>query len=116
MAVRFKNFTKPSFIRTKKQLAREMMKVGLMIEREAKESMGGGGLPHRPSSPGEPPHVDTGRLRSSITTAQTIGTVIIIVRVGTNVRYGLYLELGTRHIQSRPWLRPAFMRIAGQLN
>jgi hypothetical protein len=28
-------------------------------------------------------------------------------RVGTNIKYGLYLELGTRSMSARPWLRRA---------
>ena len=30
--------------------------------------------------------------------------------VGTDVNYGMYLELGTRRMQPRPFLRPALMR------
>jgi HK97 gp10 family phage protein len=54
--------------------------------------------------------VDTGRLRSSITyevqTEQGVGGQVIRARVGTNVRYAPYLELGTSRMVARPYLRP----------
>lgn len=82
----------------------------LICEREAKESMKGGGSPHTPSRPGEPPHVDTGRLRASITHEIDRSFFNIIGRVGTNVDYGRDLELGTSKMLPRPWLRPAMRR------
>lgn len=84
---------------------------GLEIEREAKLSMKGGGTPHVPSKPGEPPHVDTGRLRASISTITDVGSEQVVTRVGTNVRSGRELELGTSRIKPRPWLRPAFNKV-----
>lgn len=75
-----------------------------------------------PSKPGEPPHVDTGRLRQSIfwnLHADGRG-----VRIGTNVKYGKWLEEGTRHMAPRPYLRPSLnesramikMILGGQLD
>jgi phage gpG-like protein len=56
------------------------------------------------SAPGEPPRKQTGRLRASVT-YEVSG---LEARVGTNVKYGKYLELGTkRGISPRPWLRRA---------
>ena len=62
-----------------------------------------------PSAPGEPPHVQTGRLRASIT--HDIAADGLSGRVGTNVKYGLYLEKGAPSInlQARPWLLRALM-------
>lgn len=85
---------------------------------------------HYPSESGHPPAVDTGRLRASITFQTSNGTksdfkpaktskntdpvgkptagpTQAVCIVGTNVKYGKYLELGTRHIRPRPFLRPA---------
>ena len=56
-----------------------------------------------PSAPGEPPRKQTGRLRASVTWEQEN----ITARVGSNVKYARYLELGTRLMQARPWLRRA---------
>ena len=48
--------------------------------------------------------VDTGRLRNSITHQQYYENTEII---GTNVEYAPYVELGTRKMAARPYLRPA---------
>jgi hypothetical protein len=56
-----------------------------------------------PSSPGEPPHVQTGRLRASA--AWEIDG--LIGRVGSNLKYLVWLELGTTHMAARPSLRRA---------
>ena len=61
-----------------------------------------------PSQPGEPPRVQFGRLRGSI--AWEMATRFI-ARVGTNVKYGRWLELGTKFVQSRPWLRRALVEM-----
>ena len=56
-----------------------------------------------PSAPGEPPHKQTGRLQSSITSERED----LVARAGTNVTYGRSLELGTSRMAPRPWLRRA---------
>ena len=58
------------------------------------------------SKPGEPPRKQTGRLRGSVT--YEVDESKPEGRVGTNVKYGKHLELGTkRGILPRPWLRRA---------
>lgn len=47
--------------------------------------------------------VDTGNLRGSIS-RQIKGNTAI---VGSNVEYAEHVEYGTRHMQSRPYMRPA---------
>ena len=47
--------------------------------------------------------VDTGRLRGSITHAVDDDSAII----GTDVEYGVYVEMGTYKMQARPFLRNA---------
>lgn len=49
--------------------------------------------------------VDTGRLRNSIT--HQMGSEGRSVYIGTNVEYAPHVELGTRHQQAQPFLRPA---------
>lgn len=59
---------------------------------------------HQASAPGDPPAVDTGRLRQSIVALKIEPGRW---RVGTNLEYALYLEFGTRRIAPRPFMRPA---------
>ena len=105
---------------TEAALARAAKKSALLVERDAKilvsrpgptkthgegESVGGETI--RASAPGEPPRKRLGLLRSSIGSekANDSGT---IMRVGTNLDYGFFLEFGTkRGLAPRPWLRPA---------
>ena len=118
-----------------------LKRCGALLEREIKLSMKPGtgreyirgNIVHRASAPGEPPAVDTGRLRASITynwsgsgrgrapienpagTSKpsdgvgepSAGRNEVVVVVGTNVWYGRDLELGTSKIKPRPFLRPA---------
>ncbi len=49
--------------------------------------------------------VDTGRLRNSITHVARPSEKAVYI--GTNVEYGPYVELGTRYMKARPYLRPA---------
>ena len=61
---------------------------------------------HHPSLPNNPPAVDTGTLRRSITYTvnETKG------EVGSTLKsppYGAYLEYGTSKMKPRPWLKPA---------
>lgn len=53
--------------------------------------------------------VDTGNLRRSIT--HELGQhdkLNPYVRIGTNVEYGLFQEIGTERMPAHPYLRPAF--------
>lgn len=88
-----------------------------------------------PSKPGEPPHRQTGRLAASVCTVWSGGGYhnsqalhygedrldsipgspdddIFLVRVGSNVLYSVFLELGTVKMAPRPWLRRAFLKHA----
>jgi len=49
--------------------------------------------------------VRTGTLRRSITTQIDEGGMRAVV--GPSVDYGIYVELGTRHMAARPYMRPA---------
>lgn len=60
--------------------------------------------PHQASAVGEPPAADTGGLRSSVV-YEIINTVRgIVIRLGTPLDYGYYLEYGVG-VEPRPWLR-----------
>ena len=65
-----------------------------------------------PSQPGEPPKIVSAHLRLNVK-KQHIGAE---ARVGTNVPYGKWLELGTRTMAARPWLSAAVYQSAGELH
>ena len=83
---------------TDTRLNKALTLCALKVERTAKEDMS-----PPPSQPGQPPAVDTGRLRASIT-HRIEGNVAF---VGTTVEYAAYLEYGTSRIEPRPFLHPA---------
>lgn len=60
------------------------------------------------SAPGNPPFSQTKHLRRSIAW-ELVGKVgfKFVGRVGTNLKYGRWLELGTRRMKARPYLRRA---------
>lgn len=64
-----------------------------------------------PSRPGEPPRLQTGRLRASVATARTG----LVARVGTGLLYGRHLEFGTSRMAPRPWLRRSLLEMSDQI-
>lgn len=58
------------------------------------------------SKAGAPPHTDRGILRKSIKFNFRAGVGI----VGTNLKYGFWLEFGTEDMEPRPWLSVAVLR------
>jgi hypothetical protein len=86
---------------------RNMEKVGLIVERQAKIN-----TKHpNPSGDMNHPWTDTGRLSSSITHwVYAIDSNTVAVDIGSNVLYGKYLELGWATANGSyiyPWLFPA---------
>lgn len=76
-------------------------------DREGRLRRGGARPPHRASAPGSPPASDTGRLLASIHHEMVGAGQNIEAHIGTDVFYAIYLELGTRYMAPRPFLRPA---------
>lgn len=65
-------------------------------------------IPHQPSLPYNPPAVDTGTLRRSIT--YSVDEKNLVGYVGSVLKdppYGAYLEYGTSRMKPRQWLKPA---------
>jgi len=129
-----------------------LLKVGFQLEREIKQIFKKGtgniylkgknrDIIHQASAPGEPPAVDIGRLRASISTNWTgsgigrgrvdsqanpeegvgdpggskrMGGQFKVV-VGTNVRYAPWLEFGTTRMEKRPFMRPSLDRIKNKV-
>jgi len=58
-----------------------------------------------PSTPGTPPKRVTGNLQRSIN--WDLDRNLVIGRIGTPLRYGKHLQLGTRTVAPRPWLNKA---------
>jgi len=92
------------------KLAPVVAQAGFRVQRTAKKSIQAsppGGSSGR-SKPGNPPKTDTGRLVNSIFMDLRKRKDKIEAVVGTAVKYGAWLEFGTRHIAARPWLAPAY--------
>lgn len=60
------------------------------------------------SAPGEPPAQATAGLRQSVETKVEGKGMDVIGTVGTDKPHGKMLELGTRNMAARPWLRISF--------
>lgn len=79
---------------------------------------------HRASLPGNPPAVNTNRLRASWSVERVWGgggdsisqvytqSGVSILRFGSNVPYAKLLEFGTRRMKKRPYLKPSLKPIA----
>lgn len=102
--------------------ARVILSATVRVERRAKQLLsrkgsgrvyrrgvtkGGRRRFHQASAPGQPPAADTGLLRASINRELSADGRGLVGRVGTSVKYGRYLELGTTKMRARPFLRPA---------
>jgi hypothetical protein len=79
---------------------------GLAFDGEAyiKQSMGSS-----PSAPGEPPGVDTGKLRNSIRAAKER---TLQWAISTDTEYGPHLEYGTSRMAPRPFMGPGLDYLA----
>lgn len=99
-------------------VAKDLKRRGLQVQGEAVRSLKqtGGGRQygrHRASAPGQPPATDTGRLAASIREELRQDSIGLVEVIGTDVDYALPLELGTRDIEPRPFLRPSLRKAAG---
>ena len=63
------------------------------------------GIQHTASAPGEAPRPDSGELMGSITHR---ATATLEQTIHDQVEHGKYQELGTEHIEARPFMRPVF--------
>lgn len=66
------------------------------------------------SKPGEPPHAQTGVLRSSIASAMLPKGSAIVGPQSPPAHYGAYLEYGTRKMEPRPFARPSLIETKGK--
>jgi phage gpG-like protein len=91
-------------------VGRDLARRAALVETAAKQEVGGAWPP--PSQPGEPPHLRTGRLRTSISWRLGADEAGLYADIGSNVEYAGYLELGTDRMAARPFLRPALKAAA----
>ena len=106
------------FAKAKKEMGRRLTKAAIFLNREIKVDLSvavvkADGKINR-SAPGEPPRKEYGELRRSMTYEVDRNKLSAIV--GTNKIYGKYLELGTKHMAARPFLRPAVDEHQKKLN
>lgn len=102
------------------ELGKSIAKCCATIQKEAMEEMRDtaidtsktyGKKGHHPSLPGNPPAVDTGTLRRSVT--YQVDENELVGYVGSNLKdppYGKFLEMaeyGNSKMKPRPWLKPA---------
>jgi HK97 gp10 family phage protein len=131
-------YGKQVFTLATKENVKAMHTAALLLERDVKThfTLQGsgreykrGGITHRASTPGQPPAIDTGTLRASIMNDVSVKAGNVTGRVGvdedyiaakapvgTDVNYGLYLEVGTSRMSPRPYLRPALKRTRRKVN
>jgi hypothetical protein len=70
--------------------------------------------PH-PSKPGEPPRKRTGHLQAGILHEFSADRLTARVGLNPSVRYGGFLEWGTRRMAARPWLLATLSKVMPQL-
>jgi hypothetical protein len=75
------------------EMVRRLELAGAMVQAQVQRNVSTSARTGGPSSPGEYPHADTGRLRNSI--FYEVDEAALLVIIGTPLKYGLYLEYGT---------------------
>lgn len=143
MATKVQIDERKAIIQVLPEASKKLIAQGLSLERAIKKKLSQLGTGriykregkfgfHQASAPGEPPAIDTGRLKASISTnwvdsgmtegvtdgaanpgdgvkqPTLSGKEIFKVVVGTNVDYGPRLEFGDKKIEKRPFMRPVF--------
>lgn len=101
-----RDYTRGYLARAEVELERAIARAGIMVQAEARRLTHQAVFPPA-SAPGSPPHVRTATLTRSIDQENLRTPGGFTARVGTNVQYGRFLELGTRTMAARPYLRPA---------
>lgn len=101
---RFSNFPSRLIARTQQLAAR----AGQEAAGEARREFAGNVQGDVPGRWGLRPHVRTGRLRQSISTTAEAQGDDYIVKVGSNVRYAPFVDLGTRTARPHPYLTQNF--------
>jgi len=88
------------------EMVKLLTRIGIRGETIAKQAITG-----RPDP--ELKAIDTGRLRASLT--HEVDTSKLLVRIGTNVKYAIFVFLGTYKLPARPGLRRMLMMLRAEL-
>jgi len=137
-SMRFKLNQDLIIAKTRAGTEQRLGKIGSLIESNAKQiaGTGGGSVPNPPSTPearkdaniyyhsflrrwvqgskpGEPPRAQTSGLIQSI--RHEVDMASLSVRIGPSVKYGKFLEFGTRKMAARPFMRPALKQATDKL-
>ncbi len=96
-----------------KKLDARMRASGQLMVSDIQQHLQVEGSRGQASLPGEDPHRRHGDLIESISYAYDPETKKL--RVGTSLAYGMYLELGTRLMAARPFLRNGWARSKQQI-
>ena len=91
-------------IKAKTKVEKTVLNGALMVERDAKLLFKGRDAE---SVPNEPPRVQTGRARASITHRLLKDADGVSAEIGTNVEYAYDLEHGTSKTYPHPFMAPA---------
>jgi len=67
---------------------------------------------YQASVPGKPPVVKSGELKISVSHAVVSEGKAVYLLVGTTADYGVWLEIGTKYMEPRPWLRTILIKLA----
>lgn len=101
--------------KVRKQVAHSLKNVVTEIQQvavksiQAHQSQGHRYGKHIASLPGFPPNSNTGQLANSI--RWELDEQVLVAAVGTDLPYGLELEVGRKGVEPRPWLRPAVEQV-----
>lgn len=79
-----------------------LWKAGFEVRRIARDSMKKPRRRGKPSEPGRPPHIQSGRLKRSIRVVRDAGEVLVV-----SAFYGRFHEFGSKKHPKRPFLMPA---------
>ncbi len=103
---------KQIYTKVQKAERRAMYKAARLVKDDVRRSFVG----QATSRAGEVPGIDTGKLMKSIRYRVFItkaGNVIGLI--GSRAKHALHLEVGTRKMAKRPYLRPAIKRLSWKI-
>ena len=96
---------------SREEMGKRLEKAAIYLENQIKVALSTKGPPR--STPGEFPHIDSGKLRQSIT--HITDKEALVAQVGSNLIYFRYLEGGTSVMAPRPVLEQVLQANQGAI-